>query len=295
MIDAHSHITITKNKEENKKNIVEYLTNMKINGIKGSIVTVNPFIDDFKCPTNQYHYVKMKNSNKPGHTQCKCTVCQKIIYEGLDPFIEYNKILIEELKNEKNIAVYPVVSVTNSSTQWLIDLYKELYGKELKGIKAYTGLSAYSLDDLKKIRCDIPILVHSGIYPNQDPINMLKFISNYDSKVQIAHLAGLNIPVIEKLKQQRNVLIDISPSLYIYNYYVKQNIFGGIYNKEKISSVDDMYELLASNFDIDRIVWGSDTPYSNQSDELQAFLKTKVFTEDEKEKILSKNIQRALK
>lgn len=295
MFDAHSHITITKDKEKNVKNINDYIKNMVLNGINESIVTVDPFIDEIKCPTNNNHYVKMKDGNKKGHIICKCTNCQKIVYEGLDPYIKYNNYLIDLLSKYDNIHVYPVISVTNTSMQWLIDYYKDRLGEKLPGIKAYTGLSSYSLDDLNPVVCDVPMLVHAGTYPNQNPKNMINFIKNYNGLFQIAHLAALELDTIEKLKNIDNVLIDISPAYYIYNYYVVNNNNGGIFNKEKIKSVDNMYELLLSKFLLSKIVWGSDVPYSNQSEELSSILNSKIFSKNEKEKILSLNMKGLLK
>ena len=295
MVDAHSHITITDDIVKNKKNIQKYINDMEKNGIDESIVTVNPFIDSIKCKNNPQHYVKMKDGNKLGEIICKCTTCQKTVYEGLDPFICYNNFLINELKDKKNIHVYPVVSVTRTSTQWLIDYYQDLYGNMLEGIKAYTGLSAYSLNEIGSVKCDKPMLVHAGTYPNQNPANMMEFIKNYDGIIQIAHLAGLELDTIKKLKKIESVLIDISPALYMYNYYVVDKMNGGLFNKEKISSLDDMYELLLNNFEINNIVWGSDVPYSALENELNAVKKSKVFTSNEKSKVLSNNIKRVLK
>ena len=296
MIDAHSHITITSYKQENEKNINNYIKNMTLNGIDESIVTINPFIGEIKCPNDSTHFVKMLNGSKAGHISCKCTNCKKIIYEGIDPYICYNNYLIERLSTYNNIHVYPVISVTNTSMQWLIDYYKDLYGDKLEGIKAYTGLSAYSLDELEPIvNCDFPMLVHAGTYDNQNPNNMLKFIKKYKGIFQIAHFAGLELSAIEKLNKMDNVLIDISPAYYIYKYYVVDKNKGGIFNKDKINSVDDMYEMLLSKFDLSKIVWGSDVPYSNQKLELLNLLSSKVFSDSEKQKILSLNMKESLK
>ena len=294
MVDAHSHITVTDSVEESKKNISAYIQRMEKNNIKEAIVTINPFIDSIKCTNNPMHYVKMMNGNRIGEVVCKCTVCQKVVYEGMDPYIKYNEFLVNQLRDKKNIHVYPVVSVTKTSTQWIIDYYRDLYGSNLEGIKAYTGLSAYSLDDIGTIKCDKPMLVHSGTYANQNPANMINFIKHYNCFFQIAHLAALEMDAIKKLKEMDNVLIDISPALYMYKHYVAKNMNGGVFNKSQIHSLDDMYELLLQSFDVDRIVWGSDVPFSSLEEELESFMNTKVFTKNEKTKVLSDNIKRVL-
>lgn len=295
MFDAHSHIRITNDDKKNTQNINEYILNMKKNGIKEAIVMVDPFIDELKCPLNSNHYVKTKNGTKPGHIICKCTFCQKVVYEGIDPFIKYNIYLMDKLTMYSNLHVYPVISVTDTSMQWLIDYYQDLFGPKLEGIKAYTGLSAYSLDDLKPVRCNVPMLVHEGTYQNQNPAKMIQFIKKFNNYFQIAHFAGLELDAINELKKIDNVFIDVSPATYMFDYYIAQNHNGGLFNKNKILSLEDMYYMLLSNFDLSRIVWGSDTPYSTQDMELDAILKSKIFTQTEKELVLCKNIRKIIK
>ena len=293
MIDMHSHITINKNNSENAERILAYISEMRRNIISESVVTINPFIEDIKCPASPNHYVKIKEGNVVGEVRCKCTVCQKIVYEGVDPFIKYNNYLISTLNVHKNIHVYPVIPVIPKTTKSLIDYYK-MHFSNLAGIKLYTGLSAYHLDEIEQIKCDLPVLVHSGTFPNQDPKNMLKFARYYNGYVQIAHLAALNVEVIRDLKKYENVIIDISPALYMYNHYVLNGNKGGIFNKDRIKSLDDMYELLVDNFGIERIVWGSDVPFSSLKDEIDAFKSSQVFSSHEKEKILTINAKRIL-
>lgn len=294
MVDSHSHIKINSDVNYSRQNIKDYLNMLKQNHIDEAIVTIDPFIDDIKCPLNATHYVKTKSSDKEHNVICKCTTCNKIIYEGKDPYIKYNKFLIQNLSHNRNIHIFPVLAVTPKSLQYMVDYYTNEYGNYIKGIKGYTGLSAYTLDDIGKLNSTLPLLVHCGTYDNQNPMNMLKFANNFNNYLILAHLAGLNLEVIKKLKSNENVFIDISPAKFIYDTYIKENRNGGIFNKEKINTVDDMYELLTENFDINRIVWGSDFPYSNQKEELDTFLNSSVFSNDEKEKVLSKNIRKVL-
>lgn len=294
MFDSHSHIKISQDVINSKKNIKEYLSMLKQNCIDGAIVTIDPFIDDIKCKLNSNHYVKTKSSNKPYNIICKCTSCNKIIYEGEDPYILYNKFLIENISQNKKINVFPVVGVTPTTLQYMIDFYISEYGNKIKGIKGYTGLSAYTLDQIGILKSSLPMLVHCGTYDNQNPMNMINFASKFNNYLILAHFAGLNINAIRLFKDMDNVFIDISPAKFIFDTYIKNNRSGGIFNKTNINTVDNMYELLASNFDINRVVWGSDFPYSDQKEELHTFLSSPVFSNSEKEKILSKNIRKVL-
>lgn len=294
MIDSHSHIKINKNVSVSKKNIKDYLIMLKQNCIDEAIVTIDPFTDNIKCKLNSNHYVKMKSVNESYNIICKCTSCNKIIYEGIDPYIEYNNFLIENMSENKNINIFPVVAVTPNSLQHMIDFYISEYGSKIKGIKGYTGLSAYTLDDIEFLKSALPLLVHCGTYDNQNPMNMVNFASKFDNYLILAHLAALNIDSIKRFKEMDNVLIDLSPAKFIFDTYVKNNRAGGVFNKININTVDDMYEILANNFDINRIVWGSDFPYSDQKEELNTFLTSPIFSSTEKEKILCKNIKKVL-
>lgn len=295
MFDAHSHIRINDDFINSKKNISEYLRMLSENSIDESIVTIDPFIDKIRCKINQEHYVKTKSSTIPHGVLCKCTSCDIVLYEGEDPYLKYNKFLIENMSELENIYIFPVLSVTPGSFQYMIDFYISEFGNKIKGIKGYTGMSAYTLDQIGKINCSLPLLVHCGTYDNQNPSNMIKFASNFNNYLILAHFAGLNLEAIKTFKNMENVFIDISPAKFIFNTYIKKCRNGGIFNKNDINSVDDMFEMLANNFDINRIVWGSDFPYSNQKEELSIFLDSNVFSSSEKEQILSRNIKKVLK
>ena len=290
MIDAHTHIHINSNLEESKKRMSDYMKMLKDNNIEESIVMIDPFIDKYECSKEKSHFVKTKLDEERHEIYCKCEVCKKETYRGGDPYIDYNLFLLNNLEKEQNVNVFPVLPAVPSVIQNSIDYYKGLY-KSIKGFKAYTGTSSYTLDELGKLSLKKPLLVHSGTYRNQDPANMIKFAKNFDSYLIIAHFAGLNLDAIRQLKEIDNVVIDISPAKKMYELYIKSNRKGGMFNKESIHSVEDMYYLLCENFVIDRIVWGSDYPYSNQKEEIQCILDTSFFTNSEKEKILSKNIK----
>lgn len=294
MFDSHSHIKITEHRGQSRENINKYITMLKDNGIKGSIVTVDPFIDKVKCNVDENHFVKMKADVDLNKMICKCTSCKKNIYSGFDPYIAYNDFLIYEMSNYDNIHVFPVLSVTPSTTQELINYYSSKYSGLIKGFKGYTGLSGYTLDQIEKLKSPLPLLVHCGTYDNQNPEKMLKFASNFNNYLILAHFGALNIDALRKLNQMDNVFVDISPAKFIYDTYVVNKRNGGIFMKENISSLDDMYEILVENFDINKIVWGSDYPYSNQKEELDTVLNTRIFSNCEKEKILTKNIKKII-
>lgn len=293
MIDAHTHIHINSNLEDSKKSISEYLQMLKRNNIEQSIVMIDPFIDKFECNEEKTHFVKTKLDESKHEIYCKCEACKKETYRGADPYIDYNLFLLNSLKEEINVNVFPVLPAVPNIIQNSIDYYNSLY-ENIKGFKAYTGTSSYTLDEIGKLCLDKALLVHSGTYRNQDAANMIDFAKNFKSYLIIAHFAGLNLKAIRKLKEMDNVFIDVSPAKKMYELYIKNNRTAGMFNKELIHSVEDMYYLLCENFDIDRIVWGSDYPYSNQKEELQFILDTSFFTNSEKEKILSKNIKRII-
>lgn len=294
MVDSHTHIKISNNKVDSLNNIKNYLKMLEQNNISESIVTIDPFIDDIKCKKDSNHFVKMKNNEFGNDIICKCSVCRETIYQGNDPFVKYNEFLIETLKNEDKTHVFPVLAVTPKSLQYMVDYYLEKYKGVIKGLKGYTGLSSYTLDDIAPIKANLPMLVHTGTYDNQNPDKMKNFISKYDNYFILAHFGALNLEALQELKKLDNVLIDISPAKFIYNTYILNKRNGGIFNKDKITKIDDMYYLLADIIGVDRILWGSDFPYSDQKEELDTFLNSKVFTDSEKQKILEENPRKVL-
>ncbi|NMA50898.1 MAG: hypothetical protein GX951_03500 [Mollicutes bacterium] len=294
IIDSHAHIAITKNVEESKQKLEEFKELMKINGIDKSVIMIDPYIEDISCKNNKNHRIAMFDGNKPGEILCKCMNCGLITYSGIDPYIKYNDILFELLKYEKNLYFYLLVSVTKTSMKWLIDYYLEKYGKLVKGIKAYTGLSGYNLDDVSSFVGKVPMLVHCGIFDNQNPSNMINFIKSYENYFQLAHFAALNIPAIKQMNHLDNTIIDIAPSKRIYDRYIKRPKNAIIFDIEKYASLDDLYTVILENVDITKVVWGSDYPFSSHSLELNAFTSSNVFTQGEKEKILCRNMKRVL-
>lgn len=273
--DMHSHI---------KGDELESFKTKKELNINKSIVCIDPFIKELKCNSSDSHYCYI-NSNQNNEMIVHCLNCNQDIKKCDDVFFEANDNLFNIIKNDNDLYYFATLPVLKYGMNNLAEKYKNLYNDKLKGLKLYTGLSGEVLNNSEFLECDLPLLIHTGFFNNQKPCNMIDFLNYYKGKIILAHFCRFDIDTINKVKKNENIFFDISPALELYKRYKKKNIF--LYNGE-LNSINEMFKLLIELVGIDKILWGSDFPYSDINDELQILLNSNL-SDVEKEKILSIN------
>lgn len=278
--DMHSHIV---------NGVLDPIKEKRKLGINKSLVCIAPFVDELKCDENNNHYCYV-DSSKNGEMIVHCLECDKDIRTSPDIFFNANDKLFEKVKNIQDLYYFATLPVMRFGMNDLAEKYIKLYKSALKGLKLYTGLSKSTLNDSEFLECDLPLLIHTGFFENQKPSNMIDFLKYYRGKIILAHFCRLDVDTIRKIGQQENIFFDVSPAFEMFERYKRKNI---LLYEGKINDVNEMYKILINLVGSDKILWGSDYPYSQIDMELQCLLNSEL-SDVEKEKILSINPKRFL-
>ena len=116
------------------------------------------------------------------------------------------------------------------------------------------------------IEKNIPIMVHTDMSDEANPINIIKLASKYSElRVCAAHCAHFDLKFWEKLKYCPNVFVDTSPFLRICHDTgrmddKKEKIVVDYYHPVEV--VKMIYALAPK-----QIMWGTDVPYNRFVDE----------------------------
>lgn len=273
--DMHSHIV---------DDVIEPINIKKSLNINKSIVCIDPMVKDLICSYGKNHYCYV-NSIRNNEMIVHCLNCGRDIKISDDVFFEANDILFNKVKNDRDIYYFATLPVMKFGMNNLAEKYIKSYQSELKGFKLYTGLSKETLNNSDFLGCNLPLLIHTGFHENQKPHNMIKFLKYYRGKIILAHFCRLDVDTINEIKNKDNIFFDVSPAFEMFERHKKKNIllYDGI-----VRDVNEMYRLLIDLVGIDKILWGSDFPYSDINVELQCLLNSNL-SDNEKEKILSIN------
>lgn len=291
LIDCHCHVTADKNLDKNISNL-EYC--MKKNNVSKSILFIDPFTREFNCKNSsikQFHYCHVTDKNE-NTISIMCDCCKKTIYKGDDPFYTYNKLLFDNVSNDK-FYLFLMLSISNLTMNKNIKYFEDLYGNKLRGLKLYTGLSDLTLNEVEKLDSDLPLLIHTGKTYNQNPTNMIKFLKKYKGNIILAHYGRYSPEIVDIVRNSDNIYVDTSPTSYIYNIYLTQENKRGLFDYEKINCAEDMYYKALELYGIDKMIFGSDYPFSKMEDEISV-LNSVNLTKNEYNKITNKNIIKVL-
>jgi hypothetical protein len=284
IFDCHTHIDLKSQSKEKYQLIMDTM------GIEKTIIMPDPFIKEIKCNNDLNHFVAF--DDRDNQLIARCEQCKCIIYTGEDPYKNYNEQLID-LFNNTNYFPFLIIalakSTINSSVQYFIESKKSMF----YGFKIYTGLCYNDLNYIGSIDCDLPLLIHTGVKNNQNPMGMIKFLEKYKGKIVMSHFCRLHYEFLKIIKNLDNVFIDTSPAAYIFNRYIIEKREGGLFCKKDISDVKDLYYRLIECIGIDKIIFGTDYPYSNIETELSV-INTLDITKDEYLKLTRKNFLKFL-
>ncbi len=173
----------------------------------------------------------------------------------------------------------------------------------LKGIKFHPDYQETFFDDDKMLRIldeafknDLIVVVHAGIdigLPNpvhtgiEQILNVLDIFKDRAQKLVLAHTGGWGLwdEVYEKIAG-RNVYMDISFSL---GTTIKKS-------NGKIQKLieDDMLMKIVKKHGVDKILYGTDSPWGDHKMMLDKFM-TLPFTKEEQDKILYQNAKKLLR
>lgn len=282
IIDAHSHIRVD---EKYEKNLAEYILSMKRCNISKAIVSIDPFVKEFKCNKDFFHYVSINDIENNLRTYCHSCHSSNVYYE--DPFQKYNKIIASI--NISNIFPFLMLPVVNNKIKDEINNFKDY----IFGLKLYTGLSEKTLNDLTDFNYDLPLLIHTGTQKNQNPKYMLEFLKKYKGYIILAHYARFCPEVTDLIKNSENVFVDTSPTMYLYKNYVESQRKGGLFSKEDLISPESFYYKAFELYGVDKIIFGTDYPFSDRKKEIELLNSLRI-SEDEYDKITFKNIKKVM-
>ena len=159
------------------------------------------------------------------------------------------------------------------------DDVNELIGLGLKGIKLHPEIQGFKVDDYRMLKiyelCEgrLPILMHTGDnrYDLSNPNRLSTILDIYkDLTIIGAHFGGWSIweEATKKLCGYKNLYVDCSSSLYAIT-------------PEKAKELIEIYGAK-------RVLFGTDYPMWEPSEELERFMKIDL-TDEQREDILYKN------
>lgn len=151
IIDAHSHIRVD---ELFQKNLDDYISDMRKCNVAKAIVSIDPFVKEFKCDKDFFHYVSINDFDSNLRTYCHS--CKNSVIYNEDPFQKYNKIITS--LDISDIFPFLMLPVVNNKIKDEINNFKDC----IFGLKLYTGLSEKTLNDLVNFNYDFPLLIHTG-------------------------------------------------------------------------------------------------------------------------------------
>ena len=195
-----------------------------------------------------------------------------------------NRFIADEVKNSGGImtgfgTLHPESADIKADFDELLDL-------GLKGVKLHPDIQNFKIDDYRMLKiyelCEkngVPILIHCGDsrYDMSNPNRIVPILQIYTDLIMIgAHFGGYSVweEAGKKLSGFKNFYVDTSSSLFALDVNTAEKLI-------------DMYGC-------DRVMFGTDYPMWDMSEELERFYKLNL-TETEQNKILYQNSAKLLK
>lgn len=289
IIDSHVHLHVSDNDkldEYNFYNILDLLNDQQKYKINKSVCFLNPFVPELLCKVNCKHRIRIVDKDDK-ELQIYCENCEKIIYSGIDPLRLLNIQLLKQTREIKSIIPFVYLNISkaiNSEVRY----FEQYYGDLVMGYKIHPKLCSRHLSSVT-INSNKPIIVHTGVQEETSPADIIKFAKNYKGDVILAHCARFSEKDLLIIKNTSNLYIDISPFLTLYkSIKEKSNTLYDISYFGKINNPTDLLQKLINYVGINKIVFGTDAPFTNFKEELEFILNCDIIKAD-KEKILFNN------
>ncbi len=285
IFDSHSHIPF------DYAGMQDFICQHTGNNVKSGIVMAMPFINEMICPFDKKHYTCVRQGYD-GRDEIFCTNCNKRISQATNIYRQYNVMtinLVELINRKYGTRFYPFITsiVSERMLKSELDYFSSNYANRFFGLKIYTGLSFDVLNNIH-FNANIPLLIHTGTYFNQQPKNMLNFLLNYDGPVCLAHFARIDIESIRVLSEKNNLYLDSSPASRLSEVCSRNEALA-----KNITTPKDLYYKILNVIGTKKLLWGSDAPYGNVATELKLFHELNLSLE-EKFDILYNNALRFL-
>ncbi len=295
MIDSHVHITLPEQKVLHHRLFIDEYSNeiMKIGGGQG-IVFLNPFDDKYCCPNsfkdNKLHRSFVQDISETTYS-ISCERCNTIHYMGEDVFRSANVKLLE-LANGCNMRALAFLTASSLSIQHQVDYYEKNHPSFL-GYKIHPTITMYPADGLQ-FSSKKTVVFHSGNDKYASPKQIVEFARNYSGNVVIAHFARFDISALKEISDMSNVWVDMSPFTFLFGLIQSrpEQLFDThIYGEQK-DNIRKMFDFVASCVGLNKILFASDAPFGNLSDEKQ-FLDSLDLKEADYKRITEENAEKA--
>lgn len=165
-------------------------------------------------------------------------------------------------------------------------ILRELSRNGIKGIKLHPVYQGVYIDDVRYLRIiaaacenDLIVLTHAGYdvsFPGLDyaaPIHMKSMLDQvHPNKMVLAHMGGWgNWEEVEELLTDYPIWLDTSFCLTTITH---RNPESNVWKPEQEHLSDQQFLRIAHAIGEDRILFGSDSPWTSQSDSIQAIQKS---------------------
>jgi len=288
--DSHVHLHVDRNDsipEYDYYDIDNLLIDQKKYNIEKSICFLNPFVPEMLCPINHKHRIQVLDSDYT-KLQIYCQDCRKIFYEGTDPLRPLNIKLLEQTKNIKSVIPFVYLNISKAINSEVM-FFERNYGGLVKGYKVHPKLCSRKISDII-IESTKPIIIHAGVQDITSPAEAIKFAKNYEGNVILAHCARFSENDLLAIRKTSNLYIDISPFMILYKSYIeKPNVLYDMSYLGNVSNPTDLLTKLIKTVGIDKIIFGTDVPFTNIEQELEFISNCDILNID-REQILYNNL-----
>lgn len=205
-------------------------------------------------------------------------------------------IQIAEQYGDRGIVCFAAV---HPDTEHVKEVLRGALRAGLKGVKLHPDYQETYFDDIRYLRIldaaselELPVLVHAGmdeVYPDEvhcDVARILKVIREVGGgRLILAHMGGWNRwEDVEKYLCGAPVYFDTAFSLTGTVNVENKGVYG--------SMLDDKgFVRLARAHGVERVLFGSDSPWSSQAENVE-WIRNCSLTEEEKSLILGENAER---
>ncbi len=273
IIDIHVHTAISSLNTMlyPEYDMVKLKNDCITNNIKQAAVFLNPFVKQILCPVDHHHKIKTLDSSCRGFLRLYCTVCNRVYYEGIDPIRDYNEKLLEQCLYDNTLLPFVFLNISKSSTVSEMEYFEKMYGSRIVGYKMHPALSNRSIDEFDYLPTNKPIIIHTGVGEFEHPMHVINFSRTHKGKILLSHFAKFEEESLHEISRNENLFVDSSPSCFIYNQHLlKPDKIFDINYLDGFDSWQDMMRKAFKGFGIEKIVYGSDSPWGNMNNELSA-------------------------
>jgi predicted TIM-barrel fold metal-dependent hydrolase len=301
LFDSHTHIgpdfySKVKGNLYQTFYVEDLIQAMEKDNVKKAIVMPGVTTRSIICPK----YKTCDNLNKPpillkqGKTSytLQCPVCETTWEVKRNPYIRKNDLLIKAAtKYPKRLFPFPIIDPRYpKSSEYLERLVTT---SDIRGIKIHLVATFYDPKELIGSEL-IHIVEDNDLSVLFDPFqfrfshDILKVATSHPkAKFIIAHCAGLDEEVLKKIRQLENVYVDTSVASQFYDRAKSRGTF------RLVDSAQTVYELLIHCIGTDKLIFGTDFPITDYSEQIETFRKLN-FDTPTLERIGYKNIEEFL-